>query len=169
MSYGLDERNAVRQAYVFDRLDLESVAIAKNIPVSTVRRWKREALSAGDDWDEIRSAHTLAGNSTEDLANQFLIDFIVLMQSVKDEILNNPKIKTPKKALLIIKLSDAYHKALNANKKLMPSAHKLAVAMETIERLSDFIAKNKPELLSAFLDILTPFGEQLAQIFESKK
>lgn len=40
--------------------------------------------------------------------------------------------------------------------------------METIERLSDFIAKNKPELLSAFLDILTPFGEQLAQIFESK-
>lgn len=169
MAYQLSDRDAVRQAYIFDRLDLESVAIAKNIPVSTVRRWKREALSVGDDWDEIRSAHTLAGNSTEDLANQFLVDFIILAQATKDEVMNNPKIKTPKKALLVIKLSEAYHKALNANKKLMPTASKLAVAMETIERLSDFIAKNKPLLLNDFLDILTPFGEQLGQVFDEKK
>ena len=69
--------------------------------------------------------------------------------------------KTSRRVTLLTSLSDSYNKAISANKKLLPETSRLAVALEVLEKLADWLKTKRPELLGAFLDELEPFGAQL--------
>ncbi|MGL9774720.1 MAG: DUF1804 family protein [Sodalis sp. (in: enterobacteria)] len=56
MAHSRATREGLRRAYVFDNLSLELAAIQCGVSVHSARRWKKEALNSGDDWEVIRSA-----------------------------------------------------------------------------------------------------------------
>ena len=70
-------------------------------------------------------------------------------------------IPASERVTLLTSLSDSYNKAISANKKLLPETSRLAVALEVLEKLADWLKTKRPELLGAFLDELEPFGAML--------
>ena len=65
----------------------------------------------------------------------------------------------------ISRLSDAYNKTASAAAKTNPKLSKLAIAMEILEKLADFVVKNYPEHTGSFSEVLEPFGSELIRIF----
>lgn len=165
MAYTQEDKDKVRKSYICDRLSLDSVASVHSIPYQTVQRWKKQAKERGDDWDKIRTAQTLAGGEVENVARELLTDLIIIFKTTMDNV-KNDEIDAKTKVGLLASLSDSYHKAISANKKLMPVTDKLAVAMTVMEMLGKYIKDTKPEAMPVFAEILVPFGEVLSKEFE---
>lgn len=133
MAHGDDIRRAVRAAYVFDQLDLEPAALAKGVPVATVRRWKREALAAGDDWDKARSAQLIAGGGIEDVVRQTLAVVVQQVQATVEAIQAAGDLPPGDKVKMLASLADAYFKLTTAAKRMMPAPQALAAAAAEAE------------------------------------
>lgn len=160
MAYTQADKDKVRRAYIFERLSLDKVASVHNISYPTVLRWKNQAKKAGDDWDKVKSAQTLAGGDVEDVARALLTDLIIIFKTTMDSV-KTSHLDAVVKVQLLTSLADSYNKAINANKKMMPVTDKLAIAMTVMEMLGNYIKDNKPEAMALFVEILVPFGEFL--------
>ena len=160
MAHGQETRDKLRRLYVFERLSLEVAAGQCGVSFATARRWKDKAEAAGDNWEKLRAAHTMAGKDLEDIARQLLTDLVLQFKATMDA-LAREDIPASERVTLLTSLSDSYNKAISANKKLLPETSRLAVALEVLEKLTDWLKTKRPELLGAFLDELTPFGEKL--------
>lgn len=165
MAYAQEDKDKVRKSYISDRLSLDSVASIHDIPYQTVQRWKKQAKKHGDDWDKIRAAQTLAGGEMEDTARELLTDLIIIFKNTADSV-KSDDIGSVTKVKLLASLADSYNKAMSANRKLMPVADKLAIAMTVMEMLGKYIQDTKPEAMPIFVEILVPFGEVLSKEFE---
>ena len=161
MAHDKDKKSQVRKSYVFDGLSLASCAMLADVSYSTAQRWKNVARDAGDDWDKIKSANTLAGNDLEDIGRQILTDFIVQFKSTMDMVREDETLTATARVELLTSLSDSYNKAIAANKKILPETSKLAVALQVVDMLAKYIGENKKELLVPFMEVLEPFGEVL--------
>lgn len=161
MAYTQEDKDKVRKSYIFDRLPLDKCASLHGISYPTVQRWKKQALERGDDWDKVKAAQTLAGGEIEDVARQLLTDFILLFQNLSSQIKSDTDTPPIEKAKILSSLSDSYNKTIGANRKLMPVADKLAIAMTVMEMLGEYIKEHKPEAMAVFVEILVPFGELL--------
>ena len=157
MAHEQSTRAELRRLYVFERLSLEKAAELCKVSVATARRWKASAEKAGDDWERVRAAHTMAGGSLEDIA---LTDLVLQFKATMDE-LGSVKIEAAERVALLTSLSDSYNKAISANRKLLPETSRLATALEVINRLADYLKRKRPELLGAFLEVLEAFGVEL--------
>lgn len=73
MAHPPETIQAVRTAFVFDQLSLEVAAIKGGVSPDTARRWKREAKTAGDDWDKARAAQLLSGGGIEEVMRQSVL------------------------------------------------------------------------------------------------
>ena len=160
MAHGQETRDKLRRLYVFERLSLEVAAGQCGVSFATARRWKDKAETAGDNWEKLRAAHTMAGKDLEDIARQLLTDLVLQFKATMDA-LAREDIPASERVTLLTSLSDSYNKAISANKKLLPETSRLAVALEVLEKLADWLKAKRPELLGAFLDELEPFGAQL--------
>lgn len=165
MAYHKDSKEQLRRAYVFDNLSLEKAAKLLGVSYPTAQRWKNKAKQDGDDWDKVKSAHTLAGGSIEALARQLLTDFVVQFKATMDLVKDDDALDAKTRVELLTSLSDSYNKAIGANKKLMPEVSKLAIAMQVVNELGDYIKEHKPEVLPLFIEVLEPFGERLVRSF----
>lgn len=165
MAYTTADKDKVRRAYIFDKLPLDKCAILHGISYPTVQRWKKEAKQAGDDWDKVKSAQTLAGGEIEDVARTLLTDLVIIFKTTMDGV-KNDDLDAKTKVQLLASLADSYNKSISANKKLMPTTDKLAVAMTVMEMLGKYIQEYKPEAMAVFVEILVPFGELLSKEFE---
>ncbi len=161
MAHNQETRDAVRRSYIFDRLSLEKAAGIHNVAYQTARSWKRKAREAGDDWDKVRLAHTMAGGELEDIARQLLTDLIIQFQATIDIVKNDVEIKAMQRVELLTSLSDSYNKSISASKKLVPETSKLATALEVLNMLSDYIKTHNPQQLVVFVEILEGFAGQL--------
>ena len=161
MAHDTDKKSQVRKSYVFDGLSLASCAMLADVSYSTAQRWKNVAKDAGDDWDKIKAANTLAGSELEDIGRQILTDFIVQFKTTMDKIREDETLTSTARVELLTSLADSYNKAIAANKKIMPETNKLAVALQVVEMLSKYIGEHKPELLMSFMEVLEPFGDLL--------
>lgn len=166
MAYSQAIKGAVRRSYVFDQLPLEKCALIHGISYPTLQRWKKEACAKGDDWDKVKSAQTLAEGEIEDVARQLLTDLIIIFKTTMDTVKIDSELNSVAKVQLLTSLADSYNKAINANKKLMPTTDRLAIAMTVMELLSKYIQDTKPDMMGAFIDILVPFGELLSKEFD---
>jgi hypothetical protein len=170
MAYSREIREKLRRSYVFDKLALEKAAELHDVPFITARRWKSEAKKAGDDWDKQRDAHMMAGGSIEDTArgilSNLIIQFTATSEALNDIDINalEPKERIAfiaKRVDMLASLADAYNKGISASKKILPETSELATAMQVITMFSEFIASKYPQHLSAFAEVLEPFGEEI--------
>lgn len=167
MAHGEDKKHALRNLFVFDKLNLEQAAKQLNISAPTARRWKAQALEQGDNWEKLRSAHTLAGNDLEDVARSLLTDLVLQFKTTMDALSNDVMLDAKERVALLTSLSDSYNKAISANKKLLPETNKLAIALQVVELLAQYIKENKNELLMPFMEVLEPFGKRLEKDLKS--
>ena len=163
MAHGEEKIRAVRASYVFDQLGLEIAAMKHGIPEATARRWKRDAKQAGDDWDKARSAQMIAGGGIEDVVRQTLAVVVQQVQATVEAIQANPDMPPADKVQALASLADAYNKLMAASKRLMPETDKLAVAMDVVKRMAEFVAKRKPALAHEFVELMEPFGDEIAR------
>ena len=160
MAHDQATKDKLRRLYVFERLSLEVAAGQCGVSFATARRWKDKAETAGDNWEKLRAAHTMAGTDLEDIARQLLTDLVLQFKATMDA-LAREDIPASERVTLLTSLSASYSKAFSAIKKLLPETSRLAVALEVLEKLADWLKTKRPELLGAFLDELEPFGAQL--------
>lgn len=165
MAHPDETRRAVRAAFVFDQLGLEIAAVKHDVPVATARRWKFEAKRAGDDWDKARSAQMIAGGGIEDVVRQTLAVVVQQVQATVESIQAAEDMDPATKVQLLASLADAYNKLMAVSKRLMPETDKLAVAMDVIQRLGEYVAKRKPALAGEFVELLEPFGDEIARAY----
>ncbi|WP_375591729.1 DUF1804 family protein [Chitiniphilus eburneus] len=168
MAHPQEKRDAVRRAFVFDQMALELAALTHDVPLATARRWKREAEAAGDDWDKCRAAQTLSGGSMEALARQMLAGFLLQYQAAMDALNTEPAegvaLLTPMKRVeMLASLADSYNKTVAASRRVLPETSQLATAMEVVQGLAVFVRTHYPQHAAAFVEILEPFGADLAK------
>lgn len=161
MAHPQDTRDRLRRAYVFNGLSLEIAAAQIGVGFGTARRWKKSALEAGDDWDKVRTAHTLAGGGLEDIARSALTGMLLQYQATIDALQNDDKISPQEKASLLASLADAFNKTVSASNRVLPETSQLATALDVLQRLGAFIQERYPQHLAAFAELLEPFGEEL--------
>ncbi len=163
MAHGEDTRRAVRAAFVFDQLPLEAAAVKAGVPSGTAKRWIREARAAGDDWERARSAQMIAGGGLEDVVRQTLAVVVQQVQATVEIINQSPDMDAATKVQMLVSLADAYNKLMSASRRLMPETDALALRLDTVKRLGEFIRSKHPRHAAAFSELLEPFAVELAQ------
>lgn len=162
MAYSQAVRDAVRDAYVQDRLPLEAAAERVGVSYSAAQNWKRRAREQGQDWDKARAASRMSSGGLGDLTSQLLEDFALLFQSTVEQI-RDADVDPIKKAEAISRLSDAYTKTMRAATRGAPEIGQLALALEIIDLLAKFVRAEFPQHAEALISVLEPFGQKVAQ------
>lgn len=165
MAHGPEMRGALRAGYIYDMLSMEAAAQRLKIAFATAARWKRDAKTAGDDWDKARAAARLAGQGADNVTREVLEDFVILFQSTITQLKNDPDVPALDKAEALSRLSDAYYKTMRATAANNPKLNKLAVAMEVVQMLVKFIRDEHPQHTGALLDVLEGFGVKVTEVF----
>ena len=150
--------DAVRAAYIYSQLPLEQAAAKYQIPTGTARRWKDKAKAAGDDWDKLQAAYTLAGDGLESVSRQVLMGFLLQHQTVMEQLQSDTELSAMQKADMLTSMADAFNKTVAASRRVLPETNQLAVALGVIEDFAGYVQKNKPEVLPAFVELLEGFG-----------
>ncbi|MDX8386353.1 MAG: DUF1804 family protein [Gallionella sp.] len=166
MAYDNATRQAVRASYVFDQLSLEATAAKHGISRPTLRSWKRASKNMGDDWDKARAAQLISDDGIEDVVRQTLVIVVQQVQATVLDIKGNPDLSSPVKVEMLAKLANAYHKLICVSKRMMPETDKFAVATDVVNRMAEFIRIKYPKHAHAFLEVLEPFGEELAKAYD---
>ncbi len=166
MAYDTSTRNKVRAKYV-QGLSLAVAAQACKVPYNTVRNWKRADAEAGSDWDITRNARRMTKSGMEEMANEVLGElaeqFVATLAALKAD----PKMPADKRAQILVQLMDGYNKAISAASRAMPNANRLAVAMDVMKFLGQFIAEKFPALRSKFVEIAEAAGDDFVREFGS--
>jgi len=165
MAHAPETRDKVRRLYVFDRIGLEVAALQCGVSMSTASRWKREALEDGDDWDKLRAAAILAGDGIESIARAALTGFLTQFQTTMDTLNANADMPAEKKVQMLASLADSFNKTVAASRKVLPETSQLATAMDVVQRLAGFIREHHPQHAKVFVDVLEPFGQELAKTY----
>lgn len=165
MAHPPEVRDKVRRAYVFDRLSLEVSALKCGVSYGTASRWKAHAAQSGDDWDRAQAAQLMAGGTIEDIGRQMLAGLVTQYQASMDEITRNTDIKPGAKVQMLSSLADAFNKTVSASKRILPETSELATAMEVVQKLATFVRQRYPQHASAFAELLSPFGDELAKAY----
>lgn len=168
MAHPQETRDKLRRMYIFDQQPLEIGALQCNVAIATARRWKSDAAAEGDDWDKLRAAQTLAGGSMEELARQMLAGFLLQYQSVMETLNANDeeqKLTPMARVTMLASLADSYNKTVAASKRVLPDTSELATAMQVVQKLAGYIREHYPQHAAAFVEVLEPFGSELAKTY----
>lgn len=165
MTAPADKKREARRRYVIERQSLGTIAAALGVSEGTVSRWKREAKSAGDDWQIRREAHLVAGEGLESVVSAVAEDLVMLSQAVIRDVKAEEDMPAAKKAALLASVADAMGKAVSCAGRLAPKISEFGVAQDVIQRLGSFVGQEFPEHAPAFLEILEPFAASLAKAY----
>ncbi|MDM4768631.1 DUF1804 family protein [Solimonas sp. SE-A11] len=164
MAHDPDLRKQLRRSYVVDRQPLKAAAALLDISYSTARSWKEQALERGDDWDRARQAEDVGDGGVKALTRLVLEEFIPLFKTTVAAI-QGDKLDAVEKAEAISRLADAYAKTVKASGAVDPAIAKLAWGMDVIKLLVKFCMEHFPQHQAALVEIIEPFGEELATEF----
>lgn len=166
MSSEQDKRRKARADYVYRRMTGATISMTLNISVATFGRWKKAAKESGDDWDVARTASIIAGEGIETVVSTVIEDFMIMAQSVLEEI-KNGDLRLDQKVKSLVALADAMTKMTTSAGKLAPKISELGVAQDVMQYLVEFVRENFPQHVAAILEIIEPFGESLARRYAS--
>ena len=171
MAHAPELKRQARQRYVVERMALPAIEAAIGVKASTLSQWKRAALSSGDDWEQARKAHLVAGEGLESIMSATAERFVTLasaqMDRIDEFVRANPDYPPNEIVGMLSSLSDAMTKAVSAAGRLAPRMSQLGVAEDVLRRQSAFIEQRYPQHAEAFVEILAPFGRELAEAYGS--
>lgn len=165
MAHPTEKRTQLRGLYVYKRLPMEAACGAMSLPLATGRRWKREAATKGDDWDGARSAVALGDETFSHMSRKLLEDYLVQHQAIMDQLREDKNAAPIDKAKALSMLSDSLTKTLASMKRVMPEVNRHAVALDALQRLATFAQQRFPQHVNALIELLEPFGEDLARAY----
>jgi hypothetical protein len=164
MALGPEVRAAVRAAYVHQALPLNEASRQCGVRFETARRWKSIARKNGDDWDAARTASYMSGQGADLVLSDVMQSILLLTQStLRDLRERGDQVPMLERVEAISRVSDAYHKTAAAVGKHSPKISRLAIAIEILTTLTDYVREKHPALAPALLEVLEPFGQELAR------
>ena len=163
MAHGSEKRTQLRGLYVYQRLPMETACKKVGIPRSTANRWKSEAEAAGDDWDSVRAAVALGDDNFASLSKKLLEDYLVQHQATMDMLREATNLSARERAETLASMSDSFNKTMASFKRLAPELNKQAVQLDVLQRFASFTQARYPQHLGALVEMLEPFGEELAK------
>lgn len=165
MAHGTEKRTQLRGLFVYKRLTMEAACGAMTLPVATGRRWKREAKANGDDWDTARSAVALGDDNFRDMSRRLLEDYITQHEHIMGELKADKNITALDRIKAMGMLSDSLTKTLASMKRVMPEVNRHAIALDALQRLATFAQSSFPQHVPSLIEMLEPFGEELAKAY----
>jgi transposase-like protein len=165
MAYSKETRTKARSLYVHSRLTVSAIAATLDVAQGTISRWKAEARNDGDDWDIARSAATIAGDGFDKLVSDAVEGFTIMFQATMKQIQQAENMQPADRAKMMASLADSFNKMINAAGRASPNLSKLGIATAVLQRLAEFVRKEFPLHREAFLEILEPFGLELAKAY----
>lgn len=166
MSSEQDKRRKARADYIYRRMTGATISMMLDISQATFGRWKKAAKDAGDDWDIARTASIMAGEGIETVVSSVIEDFMIMAQSVLEQI-KHGDLPLDQKVKHLVALADAMTKMTTSAGKLAPKISELGVAQDVMQYLVDFVREKFPQHVAAILEIIEPFGESLARRYAS--
>lgn len=163
MAHGSEKRATLRGLYVYQRLPMEIASTKAGVPKSTANRWKAEAKAAGDDWDSVRSAVALGDENFATMGKKLLEDYLVQHQAAMDMLRDAKDMSARDRAETLASMSDSFNKTMASFRRLSPELNKQAVQLDVLRLLAGFAQRRFPRHVAALLDMLEPFGEELAK------
>lgn len=163
MAHASEKRTQLRGLYVFQRLPMEAACKAADVPRGTANRWKSEAAQQGDDWDAIRAAVALGDDNFATLGRKLLEDYLVQHQATMDLLRADKKMSALERAETLASMSDSFSKTMASFKRLSPELNRQAIQIDVLQRLAAFAQRRFPQHVTALVDMLEPFGVELAK------
>ncbi len=164
MAHSPATKQAVRTAYI-QGMPLAQAAEQMGVSEATARKWRGADLGGSSDWDKLKSAHQLAaglhGNQVQEILGRFLV-----VHSRAIEELENPDVAADLRVQRLASLTDSLAKTMSALGRAAPELSRLGIAMDVLRALAEFIKAHHPKLMASFMEILEPFGTQLAKEYE---
>lgn len=154
-------REEARALYVHGNLRLPAIGEKLSIPLRTLYRYKDQARSAGDDWEDARLSALIAGMGYQATVSQVLEGLLRQAQTVMHNLHEDPKLTAEQRMNLLAKLAYAMNMARKSAEALNPKISKLTVGLEVLSLLTRYIRDQHPDQAAVFLDILQPFGADL--------
>lgn len=165
MAYPKETRSKARNLFVHSRLSIPAIAIQIDVGQGTIARWKAVAKLAGDDWDIARSAATMQGEGFDSLVSTAVEGFTVMFQVTMEQIQEEPSMPPAEKVKMMAALADSFNKMINSAGRAAPNLSKLGIGAEVLQKLAEFVRAEFPAHQNAFLEILEPFGLELAKAY----
>lgn len=165
MSHAQEKRTQLRGLYVYQRLAMEAACKKLGIPRSTANRWKQDAAARGDEWDTARAAVALGDETFSALSRKLLEDYLLQHQATMEMLRNDKKMSARERAETLASMSDSFNKTMNSFKRLAPELNRQSIALDALQRLAGFAQKRFPQHVPALLELLEPFGEELAKAY----
>lgn len=163
MAHSASLKAACRAAYI-DNMPLTQIAKAQNVPLATLRSWKRRALEQGDDWDKLRAATCWrASEGMEAVARQTLSDYVLQHKALMGEIIEAQDMTAREKTQALASLADSFNKMVSASRRVLPETNELSVALRVIQMLTEFVRRQFPQHAAALLEVLEPFADEVAE------
>lgn len=163
MAHASEKRSLLRGLYVHQRMAMDAASLKAGVPRSTANRWKAEAKAAGDDWDAVRTAVALGDGNFEALGKKLLEDYLVQHQATMDMLREDKKLSARERAETLASMSDSFNKTMASFKRLAPEVNKQAIQLDVLRMMAAFAQRKMPQHVPALLDLLEPFGEELAK------
>lgn len=162
MAHAPEIVDAVRRAYVVERLPLEKAADKAGVPYGTARKMKSRAAAKGDDWDKARAVSVLTQAGSGVVAQMVLTDYLMVHQATMAELAAATDISPMDKAEAMSRMADAFTKTMAAVAKAAPDLGRYAVASEVVTDFARFVQDRFPEHAAALVEVLEPFAGWLA-------
>lgn len=166
MANDQETRRKARADYIYRRMTMATISMTLNVSQATIGRWKKAAKEQGDDWDIARSASLIAGEGLETVVSSVVEDFMIMAQSLLEEI-KHGALGLDQKVKHLVALADAMTKMTASAGKLAPKISELGVAQDVMTHLIGFVRENFPQHIGVILEIIEPFGERLASLYAS--
>lgn len=164
MAHPAEKRTQLRGLYVFQRLPMETACAKLKVARSTANRWKAEAAAQGDDWDTVRSAVALGDDNFKSLSAKLLEDYLVQHQATMDLLRDAKDMGPRQRAEILASMSDSFNKTMASFKRLNPELDKQAAQLDVLQRFATFAQQHFPQHLAALVEMLEPFGQELAKV-----
>ena len=163
MAHGTEKRTQLRGLYVYQRLPMDTACRKVGVPRSTANRWKAEAAADGDDWDSVRAAVAMGDDTFSTLGKRLLEDYLVQHQATMDLLREAKDMSAMDRAQTLASMSDSFNKTMASFKKLSPELNKQSIQLDVLRLFATFAQRRYPQHVPALLDMLEPFGEELAK------
>lgn len=163
MAHGSEKRTQLRGLFVYQRMSMDAACKKAGVPRSTGNRWKAEAAAEGDDWDNVRAAVGLGDENFATLGRKLLEDYLIQHQATMDLLREAKDMSARDRADTLASMSDSFNKTMASFKRLAPELNKQSIQLDVLRLFAGFAQRRYPQHVTALLDMLEPFGEELAK------